>query len=770
MVFFNKKLGIHYYDVEELPRIISTLIDHNGLNWCGRKIKYLDWSCAYDIEVTNFIDDQGRKSGLKYIWMTGLQDDTTGFVYCVVGREWSEFTEGLKYLTDLVPGDNHYIPVYVHNFSYEYFFTRPYVMEKDVFVVKSNDLLYMRTWDGIEFRCSMKNAGCKLADITQFLPTDCKIKKLVGDLDYSKIRTPKTPLSDEEMAYCLNDVRLVCAYISQKRKEDGDVSKIPLTNTGYGRKGIIKFVFKDMDKKEKMDFIARVSGTTFHSEAEMETAVNCFMGGHTAGNPLNRRKILRGVTCWDFSSSYPSICVGSNEFPIDYIGAREYMTEPEYRVELELKHAIMAKAVFKGLRPRQYETQHGPEIVKFDYYIPSSKCVDLKGEVKYNGKISHADELSIYITDMDYRTYTMYYEWDSVEFYGCFLYKKGYLPKRVIEYVLSLYQSKTTLKGVKGQELKYAKDKALLNAVSYGMNVTSPKKDVLQYDGIKDSWEPTIDGEWLKDVYNLKDSDGVLQYWTDKVKAYNKKLLAGQICVTYIQGLYISAIARYNLSLGIMASGLQHLFAYSDTDSIYIQHSEELQPFIDKYNAMIKNNMEAMCKHYDLPIDCWRPKTVKGVEKPLGYWDFDGYSEYFKQLRAKTYCKIDQEGHFKITVAGLGKTAGAAYIASQSDPEAEIIRREDGTIKDVIVHNPDKVMDYFTVGLHVPEGETGKLTHTIFRDERKGVLVDYNGVPYEYDIQGGVCLTDTSFDIRDKDEDYEIFIDRISAGVEDTTF
>jgi len=766
MIFHNKKLNLNYYNVEEMPRILDKLIEHNGITWCGRKIKYLDWSISFDIESTSF-RDYLKKLALMWIWMLGLQDDQTGFIYTIVGRTWKEWQEAIKCLYELCPGDNHYIPIYVHNLSFEYFFIKPYVMEKDVFVVKSNDLLYMRTWEGLEFRCSMKVAGCKLADITQFLPTDCKVKKLVGDLDYKLMRHRLSNVTDDEMAYCLNDVRLVCEYISQKRREDGDISKIQRTATGYGRKGIMDFVFNDMTKKEKAKFIAQVMGTCFHNGLEMKTACRAFMGGHTAGNPQNRGRILRGVTCWDFTSSYPSICVCCSDFPIEYIGYMDNMTEPEYRVELSLKHAIIGKAIFKGLRPRVYEEGRSKETVDFDYYIPSSKCVELEGEVKYNGKVASADLCSIYIIDLDFTTYELFYEWDSVEFEGCFLYKKGYLPKKVIEYVLSLYQSKTTLKGVKGQELKYAKDKALLNAVSYGMNVTSPEKDILQYDSSEDEWKPTIDGEWKSDLYDMQNADDVAEYWDLKVNAYNDRIRAGQVTVSYIQGIYISGAARANLALGIMSAGLKHLFAYSDTDSIYIQHSEELDDFITSYNNMIKQKMERMCKFYDLQQDCWRPKTIKGEEKPLGYWDFDGYSEYFKQVRAKTYAKIDKEGHFKITIAGLNKQAGAAYIAQQADPEAEIIRREDGTIKDVIVHNPEKVLNYIDIGMHIPEGETGKLLHTISRSEYKGTITDYEGVECDYDIQGGVNLSDTSFDIKDCDSDFEKFLSFISNTVYD---
>ena len=46
-------------------------------------------------------------------------------------------------------------------------------------------------------------------DVTINLP----VNKLVGDLDYNLIRTPKTPLTSEEFGYCENDILVLYHYI-----------------------------------------------------------------------------------------------------------------------------------------------------------------------------------------------------------------------------------------------------------------------------------------------------------------------------------------------------------------------------------------------------------------------------------------------------------------------------------------------------------------------------------------------------------------------------
>src|SRR5678809_1454730 len=62
-----------------------------------------------------------------------------------------------------------------------------------------------------------------------------KVKKMVGDLDYSLIRTHETELSELELGYVKNDIVIITAYIDEQLDIYDDVSKIPMTNTGRVR-------------------------------------------------------------------------------------------------------------------------------------------------------------------------------------------------------------------------------------------------------------------------------------------------------------------------------------------------------------------------------------------------------------------------------------------------------------------------------------------------------------------------------------------------------
>ena len=72
-----------------------------------------------------------------------------------------------------------------------------------------------------------------------------KCQKKVGDLDYSLIRGPKTPITEEELGYCINDIRVVMCKIRECiDAENNNIGKIPMTKTGYVRRDVRKAMMK----------------------------------------------------------------------------------------------------------------------------------------------------------------------------------------------------------------------------------------------------------------------------------------------------------------------------------------------------------------------------------------------------------------------------------------------------------------------------------------------------------------------------------------------
>ena len=101
--------------------------------------------------------------------------------------------------------DKHLI-IYVHNLGYEFQWLRQWIKWDKVFAIKQRRPVYAIA-GGFEFRCSLLLSNYALAYIGDNLLYKYPMEKMVGDLDYSKIRHSKTPLTAKELGYCITDVR-----------------------------------------------------------------------------------------------------------------------------------------------------------------------------------------------------------------------------------------------------------------------------------------------------------------------------------------------------------------------------------------------------------------------------------------------------------------------------------------------------------------------------------------------------------------------------------
>lgn len=262
---------------------------------------------AFDIETTSFyangIHAPENKRAVMYHWQFGIDDFVT------YGRTWEEFTtfvELLSAILDLSP--NRRLVVYVHNLPYEFQFLRERFTWDKVFLLEDRKPVYA-SHNGLEFRCSLKLSGGKsLANVGKDLIKH-DVKKMEGDLDYEILRSPLTPLTPEEQLYCENDIRVLLAYIAEKIEQDGDITKIPLTNTGYVRNYCRKKCYS------RYRPYRRIMDELTIEPDEFSQLKRAFMGGHTHANARYVRKVLHGIASYDFKSSYPAVMV-QERFPM----------------------------------------------------------------------------------------------------------------------------------------------------------------------------------------------------------------------------------------------------------------------------------------------------------------------------------------------------------------------------------------------------------------------------------------------------------------------
>ena len=659
---FQNFLGLNkIYNPSDIEYITNIAIDNERLR-SKKKVLYFDTPCAFDIETTSFISYSGEKTAIMYEWTLGIN----GLV--IIGRTWEEFLKCIEKLIECLDISlNKRLVIYVHNLSYEFqFICKRFEWEK-VFAIDNRKPVYATTTDGIEFRCSYLLSGYALAKLAQNL-TIIKIEKLVGDLDYSLLRHSETPLTTKEKGYCVNDVKIVMAYIYERIQLDGGITRIPLTKTGYVRQYCRRECFKNKKSKryrKNREYYDLMNELTIEPE-EYKQLKRAFQGGFTHANPFYSGKEVKNVGSDDFTSSYPCVMV-AEMFPMSKAEVVDIKSKEDFEYNLKY-YCCLFDAEFIDIDSK----------VLFDNYISISRCWDVEKPIVNNGRLVSAKKIRITLTEQDYNIIKVFYKSEHFGVSNFRRYKKSYLPTPLVKSILKLYSDKTTLKGVEGKEVEYLQSKEQLNSC-YGMMVT---------DIVRDSYIYT--DEWLPDIPDFNTA----------IEKYNN---SSNRFLFYPWGVWVTAYARRNLFTGIIEFGNDYI--YSDTDSIKTINREKHIEYINKYNEMIRNRLYRAMDFHGLTHDLIEPKTVKGEKKCLGVWDFEGYYERFKTLGAKRYM-VQKDGKVNITVSGLNKKIAVPYLKQKFG---------------------ERIFEEFKQGLYVPPEYTGKNTHTYIDNERNGVLTDYLG-------------------------------------------
>ena len=106
--------------------------------------------------------------------------------------------------------DNALLICGVHNLSYEFQFCKNLLDWENVFA-KENRKPITATANGVYFIDTYQISHKALSKVGK----EVGVRKLTEKFDYSITRTSNTPMSDEEYAYCCNDVIIPVLYIQQ---------------------------------------------------------------------------------------------------------------------------------------------------------------------------------------------------------------------------------------------------------------------------------------------------------------------------------------------------------------------------------------------------------------------------------------------------------------------------------------------------------------------------------------------------------------------------
>lgn len=551
---------------------------------CGERRQYDSTIYTFDIETTSYIildnkifkasdyieftkEEQERCifQSVMYIWQLGINDT----VY--YGRTWYELDAFLNEIEQHTTIKKRILKkyIFVHNLSYEFVFLQNEFDLKNVFSRKSRKVMKCELDKyKFEFRCTYYMSNSSLDRLAKNY--NLNVKKLVGNLDYNKIRTPVTPLTKEELEYCENDCLVVYEYIKKELETYKTIRNLPLTSTGHVRKELKEEIAGNWQYKNKVKKSINIDPHVYN------LLLDAFQGGYTHASWIFASETLKNITSWDFTSSYP-YCLCTCKYPAT-----------EFR-KCNLKNfSQMGKNTAYLIRIKFYK-------IKSNFYnniISLSKCKMIKGSKVDNGRIIYADELELVLTDVDIRLISKAYsfvKYDIIESYYSFY---DYLPRPFIQFVLKKYVNKTKLKNVDGMEVEYMLEKNKFNAL-YGMAVTNNINDkVIFENGIG----------WREEELTNEEIENALV--KDKKKGF----------LSFSYGVWCTAWARYNLLTCLLK--LDKSVVYSDTDSLKLLEGYD-ESVITDYNKEVIKKIKKVCNDLSLNEEDFSPTDIYGEKHTL---------------------------------------------------------------------------------------------------------------------------------------------------------
>ena len=656
-----------------------------------RDKSYYNVSMSFDIETTR---DPATDTSYMYIWQASIN----GFV--IFGTTWGEWFNILRRVKQIIhPAFNDRVIVWVHNLGHEYAYMKRYISyNDDYFFLSPREPAYFTHDEFFEFRDSCIMVGG--ASLAKLAKDYTQTQKLIGDLDYSKLRNKSdarrmTPI---EYDYCKNDVVILTEWADYYWKTYLKKHFCPITSSSVLRSEI-KAGMSEADKK----FIKRA----YPDAALYQYLVSdIFRGGYVhanacyAGELLNADNRVHGV---DYTSDYPHkmlCCYFPSKF--EYVGD---LTAAEF-MELSKTKCVIGTFEFFGLRNTM---QHSIESL--------SKChnsgeiwQDKKQTVIDNGRILRARHVIVALTELDFLIYGFFYRWDAVRITNCYAADRMKLPDYVIKPMLYYYRRKSELK--KAGQI-YAHEKAKCNSF-YGVMVTR-----LTIESV------TIDEHG--DAVSVPDFD------------FEKKTKNAFLLPQW--GVYVTAWARFELLQQVYIlecgrNGKQYPVLYCDTDSIKAMNwDEDADAIISEYNAENKKRVRRALEYYGISED----EIVSDIAgETLGDFDKEYAGlENFMTLGAKRYC-LTYKGKFSSTIAGLPKNKLLDFYKFRKD-------------KDHLT-SPYEI---FNDSLSVPDCKLA----AIYYDEPTTAII--NGEPMTE--QTSVCLSPTSFSLG-LAEDYKQLIEWLKTN------
>lgn len=625
-----------------------------------------------------------EKAAVPYIWMLGIeQDDGSG--RAVFGRYFNQLPDLFRELGN--PETRKII--WVHNLNYEmtFLFDVLHVITEVVARSCRHPIKFYCPEYNLEFRCSFCLTNMSLKEAAKAYG---KTRKESGEkFNYNVMRSPLTHLTRQEMKYCEKDVLALIEIIQYYRELYKHLRHIPLTQTGRIRKEL-------RERVKGTNYIKQVRKLVPQNYYVMCLLMRAFWGGYVHACYMTANQIWQGLSD-DKASAYPAdMC--SYRYPM----SRFFRITPERAAEMDPeKWAIMYHARLYGVRCRLINT-----------YIPAAKMVSVKNAKMDNGRIITADEIEITCTEVDWEIIRRVYDIERIEYIDLWASRKRWLPVQLLDYVLTLYERKTKLKNVAGQEVVYANSKISINGL-FGCCVTNVIKQSTELTETEDGYE------WTTHALTPEFID-------EKLEALRKSKTN---CFSYAWGVWITAYCRRTTwalveELDPVKVGLDKAAWYSDTDSVKAPDSQEARDVMQHLNQERERRLREMCEENGLDFERTRPKDPDGVPHPFGAFEVDGEYQEFKTLGCKRYAYRDKKG-LHLTVSGVRKSTGVKALRGN--------------------------INNFTRDMVYSYKECGKSISLYIDDQQPFDFTDREGNCYHSTQHHSICLYPTTYNLSISD-------------------
>lgn len=322
----------------------------------------------------------------------------------------------------------------------------------DLYELDTDNIL-LRFWD--TFHLEMRGLSA--------MGKTCGLSKAVGDWDYSKIRTPETPLTEEELFYAKRDVQVIPAYLQYLLKanewlEQKDLGVKVITKTSLVRQMAKREIGrlqlgKENGKKISVEksFLNLCMKELPQSFPIYALRTSCFRGGFTFTSATYANTIQSNVISADVVSMHHTF-INGRYIPISFSIAERYylklacediLNTSREKVlnnyEKPFNYAIHARLRFKNIRLRKNTVfekdgiallamaKFKRELEPFSDYGMSATATDQENYIrsigffdKFNnadfafGKLYSADDVTLHLTELELWALSRVYEWDEI--------------------------------------------------------------------------------------------------------------------------------------------------------------------------------------------------------------------------------------------------------------------------------------------------------------------------------------------------------------------